>query len=195
MSTTAPTAPTAPKVTAPAAPVSPAAPAAPKTVSAPAAPVAAPAVDMVDTTVAEKKASKPRNEKQITPEDIEFIKANVRTMGYKEIADARSLSTHQVNQVLQKIRQGMRDAAIARDGEGAYARALDESGQPKVSKNKNSEGAPIYDYSQPLTEMAKKVEEKIASALSRPDSVGRKGGGSATAGTYASSVDEFLADL
>lgn len=178
----------------------PAAPKAPKAPKAPTAPKAAPKVeeevveaveteDVAEETAAPRKA---RNEKIIDQEDINFVRDNVRTMSYPEMADARGLSKSQVNQILMKLRQGMRDAALEQD-EKAYAYAVDkETGEEKMTKNGEDH---LYNWNEPVTDFAKKIEAFIEEKLSRPAEVRRAGKGSTVQTLYDSTVDDLLGSI
>jgi len=49
--------------------------------------------------------------KAMTPEDTQFVVANVKNMSYSEIAEARGITKHQVNRVLMQVKKQMKDAA------------------------------------------------------------------------------------
>lgn len=85
-----------------------------KTEAAPTAAPAAPAAAPADEVKKEKKARKPRDPnkpraKEMTAEDIAFIRDNVKGMSYTEIANARGLTKHQVNRALMDIKKGLRE--------------------------------------------------------------------------------------
>ncbi|MFW6247065.1 MAG: helix-turn-helix domain-containing protein [bacterium] len=121
----------------------------------------------------------------ITEEQIKYVRDNVKKMGYGEMADALGISRNQVNRILQELKKGMRAAAIQKaEADGQVAYGTNEKGR--------------WDYSDPKTELAKKIEQKIENDLSRPaesrPGAGRKGGGSVQ-NTLQSEVDELLKDL
>ena len=73
-------------------------------------------------TVVETKEKKPRQKRQadgerktpnrqMTPEDIQFIVQNVKTMSYTEMAEARGLTKHQVNRVLMDVKKDLKEQA------------------------------------------------------------------------------------
>ena len=98
----------APQAAAPTADPAQAAPqaAAPTADPAQAAPQAAPAA-------AEKPKKKHNRQatKEITPEDIDFVLKNVRTMSYNDMAEACGLTKFQVNRILMEIKKGIREKA------------------------------------------------------------------------------------
>ena len=47
----------------------------------------------------------------ITPEDIQFVMANVKKMTYTEMADKLGLTRHQVNRILMDIKKQLREEA------------------------------------------------------------------------------------
>jgi transcriptional regulator with PAS, ATPase and Fis domain len=118
----------------------------------PSAPVAEPEVTQpVEETVMEETAvvEAPKKEKkekkvkadgterktpnrQMVPEDMEFIVANVKTMSYTEMATARGLTKHQVNRVLMTVKQQMRDACATAKDEKGKATAWNEEALAKV---------------------------------------------------------------
>ena len=70
--------------------------------------------------------------REMVPEDMEFIVNNIKTMSYTQMAEARGLTKHQVNRVLMTVKQQMKDACVtARDGEGKPT-AYDEASLAKV---------------------------------------------------------------
>lgn len=99
--------------TAPAAPVAEAPPVAAPVAAPPvaeAAPVAAPVAETA--APAEKKATdRKKPNRAMTPEDTQFIVANVKTMSYTEIAEARGITKHQVNRVLMQVKKQLKEAA------------------------------------------------------------------------------------
>lgn len=121
----------------------------------------------------------------ITPEQIKFVKQNVKSMGYQEMADQLGVSRNQVNRILQQLKKGMREKVIEdAKNQGTEPYALNDKGK--------------YDYNQPQTEMAKKVENKVKNELSRPEDTrpgaGRKGGGTVQ-NTLNQEVEDLLSDL
>jgi hypothetical protein len=104
----------------------------------PVTPVAAPVVaepvtvkENVEEIVMSEEAVAPVTEKkekvkrttapnrEMVPEDMLFIIANIKTMSYSQMADARGLTKHQVNRVLMTVKQQMIDACVlTRDEEG-----------------------------------------------------------------------------
>lgn len=127
-----------------------------------------------------KKRSAP-----ITQEQIKFVRENVKKMGYTEMANQLGVSKNQVNRILQEIKKGMRQKAMEeaqKNGQRAYVDK--EDGKP--------------DYTQPQTDLAQKVEKKIADELSRPADTkpgsGRKGGGQVQ-NTIQSEVEDLINDL
>jgi hypothetical protein len=77
-------------------------------------PVTAPETPSVEGV--EKKARKKGGERKtpnapMSKEDIQFVVKNVKTMSYKEIADARNLTKHQVNRALMEAKKMLRDGA------------------------------------------------------------------------------------
>lgn len=151
-----------------------------------AAPTAAPAV--TETTVApkEKKESKPRSEVMISDEHIKFVKDNVKTMGYKEMAEHLGISKNQVNRILQELKKMLRDIAIERS---KPAEAYAQNGV-------NKKGGIKWDYNTPLTDIAKKVEDKIDNTLSRPeDARPGAGKGGQVSAALKSGVDDILSEI
>ena len=190
----APVAPVAAPMAAPAAPVAPmAAPAAP--MAAPAAPaVAAPIAAPVTPGVAaavptkEKKEKKERSDVNITSEHIAFIQANIATNSVVEIATKCGITKNQVNRVINDLRTKLRMAIIAKDPE-SYAK----------TGELNKKGQAVYDYSNPITEAAQKVEALIATRLSRPASEGgvtrKAGGGGSVKKAIDDAFDSLFKDL
>jgi len=180
--TAAPAAPTA----APAAPTAaPAAPAAPT--AAPAAPTAAPAAPVAEVAPAEKKKQVRLATKIIGNDEITFVVQNVAKMGYNEMAEKIGITKHQVNRILQTLKEGLRKSAVDAAevaGEKAYGDKTTKKGEIKA------------DYAAPLSALAQKVENKITANLSRPADTrpGAKGGGKAKQ-ALDSTLDAMLADL
>jgi len=165
---------------APAAP--PAAPAA-----APTAAPAAPAAPVAEVAPAEKKKQVRLATKIIGNDEITFVVQNVAKMGYNEMAEKVGITKHQVNRILQTLKEGLRKSAIdgaSADDEKAYGERITKKGEVKA------------DYSSPLTDLAQKVENKILKSLSRPADTrpGAKGGGKAKQ-ALDSTLDAMLADL
>lgn len=159
------------------APVAPAAPAAPT--AAPAAPAAAP------VAAAEEAPAKKRSAVTINKEHIDYVIANVKTMSYTDMAANLDLSKNQVNRILQEVKQGLRMKAIAADS-NAYP-----------VKGQNKKGEDMYDWAAPVSDLAKKVESKIAESLTRPAESrpgGSKGGG-ATKTAINAEIDNLLNNL
>lgn len=135
-------------------------------------------------TQAAPKADKEKKERSapMKPEHVKYVRENVKNMGYNEMAEALGVSKFQVNRVLQSLKMGMRNKAIEKDGDQAYGKKDDGKS----------------DWSNPLSEMAKKVEAKIENELSRPadtrPGAGRKGGGKVQA-SIDSELDDLLGDL
>jgi len=136
------------------------------------------------------EAAVPETEKRkrstvlIDDEKIKTIIANVKTKSYVEMAEMTGLTKHQVNRVLQTLKMGMRQKALAAD-ENAYAIKTTKKGVEKP------------DYSKPVSELAKKVEAQIAAKLCRPEGIkiGSSGGGGKTKKALNSALEDLLADL
>jgi hypothetical protein len=167
----------------------PKAPTAPKAPAAPKAPEKETVVEEVpvEEVEAEKKT---RSDKIIDQESINFVRDNVKTMSYPEMADACGLTKSQINQILMKLRQGLRDKALSED-EKAYGYAKTEDGQDKMAKD----GSHLYDWNDPKTDFAKKIEAYINDKLSRPAEVRRAGKGSTVQNLYDSTVDDLLSSI
>ena len=119
--------------------------------------------------VSEDTEKKPRSQKMIDKECLEYVKANIKVQSYSEMAEHLGITTNQVNRILQTVKMGMRNYATQQDPK-AYATKVNDKGETS------------YIWAEPKTELAKKVEEKILEKLSRPaDSrpgvPGRKGDG------------------
>ena len=181
-------APAAPKTAVPAAPVAPAAPtAAPSAAPVAAASAAAPATPVAEVAPAEKKKQVRLATKIIGNDEITFVVQNVKTMGYNEMAEKVGITKHQVNRILQTLKEGLRKSAIdaaEAAGEKAYGERTTKKGEIKA------------DYAAPLSALAQKVENKITASLSRPADTrpGAKGGGKAKQ-ALDSTLDAMLADL
>lgn len=190
--TTAVKTPQMPQAPAPqAAPAAPQAPVAPQ--AAPVAPVAPQAAPQAEPAPVEKKKKK-KHTVMISEDHIKFVMQNIKTMAYADMAEKLGITKNQVNRILQTMKGGvdnkgnffgLRGNALeqaAKSGEAAYG--LKENGKP--------------DYSQPLTELAQKIEAKIAEKLSRP-AESRPGGGGGNGGKVKqaldSQLDSLLADL
>ena len=131
------------------------------------APVETPA----EVKVRAKRTTEPNRE--MVPEDMEFIVTNIKTMTYTQMAEARGITKHQVNRVLMTVKQQMKDAC---------ATARDEKGKPTA-----------FDQ-----EALAKVEAYIAEHLSRPEgSRPGQGGGrsSAVKDSITSITDNILANI
>jgi len=151
----------------------------------PPAPIDAPAA--VEVAPDEKKKQVRLATKIIGKDEIKFVVQNVATMGYKEMGDKIGLTKHQVNRILQTLKEGLRKSAIdgaLADDEKAYGERITKKGDVKA------------DYNSPLTDFAQKVENKILKSLSRPSDSqpGSKGGGKAKQ-ALDSTLDAMLADL
>jgi hypothetical protein len=140
-------------------------------------------------TKKEKKVSDPdkpkqkRNEKLIDEDAIKFVRQNVKEMPYTDMAEHLGLTTNQVNRILQTIKAGLRQYAIDQDNK-AYA------------FKKNKKGEDIYNWTEPLSDIAKKVEMKIESELSRPaESRVGAGGDGKVQKALNSEIDDLLAGL
>ena len=165
------TAPTAAPVAAPVAA------AAPTAAPAAAAPAAAP----------KEKVKRERSATMISAEHIKFVRENVKTMSYADMASALGISRNQINRILQELKKMLRNEAIKRSGDQpAYAQ-----------KGTNKKNEVVWDYEQPLTEIAKKVEAKIESTLTRPEEArpGAGKGGGQVAAALSSEMADLLADL
>lgn len=168
----------------------------PETPAAPTPPTPeAPAAPPVENVAPTPAAPEPVNVKSqedkkvrsapITRDDIDFVRNNIKTMTYQEIADARNISKSQVNRVLQFIREGVRKTAIKiaeSRGETAYG--------TKTINTKKDGPKPVNDYDKPLTAEARKVEEYIQEHYSRPESAGAGGGGQ-----VKEALDDTLEDI
>jgi len=131
----------------------------------------------------EKKTIKPKNKTQITKEHIDYVRQNVKKMGYGEMADALDITKNQINRILQTLKEGLRGKAVDQD-DNAYG------------TKKNKKGDTIYDWSEPKSDLAKKVEKKISDELSRPaESRPGGGGGGKVKQALDSALDDLLADL
>lgn len=125
---------------------------------------------------AEKKEKKKRTtppNREMVPEDMEFILANIKTMSYTQMADARGLTKHQVNRVLMTVKQQMKDACVL---------------------TRDAEGKPLTFNTDALA----KVEAYIAENLSRPEGTkpGQGGGRSSVVKDSISSItDNILANI
>lgn len=136
------------------------------------APTPGPVAPPTPTTVTKETKEKTPRSRNITTEDIEFIRNNIKTMRYQEIAETRGISKSQVNRVLQFIREGIRNSAIK------IAESRGETAYGTKTLNSKKEGPkPVNDYSNPLTVEARKAEDFINENYSRPDSAGAGGGG------------------
>lgn len=70
--------------------------------------------------------------RQMVPEDMEYIVANVKNKSYTQMADDCGITKHQVNRVLMTVKQQMRDAcATAKDADGKVT-AYDDVALVKV---------------------------------------------------------------
>ena len=196
------TAPSAAPKTAPAAPSTPpqTAPVGVPPVAAtgtpvPPAPIDAPApVEVAPVSTAAVEVAPDERKKQVRlatkiigNDEIKFVVQNVATMGYKEMGDKIGLTKHQVNRILQTLKEGLRKSAI--DGAGA-------AGEKAYGERTTKKGDIKADYNSPLTDLAQKVENKILKSLSRPSDSqsGSKGGGKAKQ-ALDSTLDAMLADL
>jgi len=186
------TAPSAAPKTAPAAPSTPpqTAPVGVPPVAAtgtpvPPAPIDAPAP--VEVAPDEKKKQVRLATKIIGNDEITFVVQNVAKMGYKEMGEKIGLTKHQVNRILQTLKEGLRKSAI--DGAGA-------AGEKAYGERTTKKGDIKADYNSPLTDLAQKVENKILKSLSRPadSQPGSKGGGKAKQ-ALDSTLDAMLAGL
>lgn len=142
-------------------------------------------VETEETTEEEKpmKEETKRNTKTLDAESIRFIRQNVREMTYAEMAEKLGLSKHQVNRALQYLKEQMRKHALDTD-DAAYG------------KKQNSKGEDVPDWSNPLSEIAKKVETKIENEMSRPaQSRPGGGGGGKVKKALDAELDDLLADL
>ena len=135
-------------------------------------------------TKAETKAETKKNTILIDSEKIKTVIANVKTKSYIEMATMTGLTKHQVNRILQTLKSGMRQKAVNENPE-AY--------KTKISKT----GKSTFDYTEPLTDFAKKIETKIKEQLCRPEGEGKnKGsGGGKTKKSLDNALDDLLADL
>lgn len=86
--------------------------AAPEKVAAPAAPTA-PEAAAPEAAAAPKKEKKPRQPKakEMTDEQIAFVRQNVTNMSYGEMAKATGLTPHQVNRILMEFKKYLRSKA------------------------------------------------------------------------------------
>lgn len=174
---------------------------------APTAPTAAPTASVTTeaiendaneaTEAAPKKGKKDKGERKprqrsevmISPEHISYVRDHVKDESYTQMAEKLGITPNQVNRILQEMKKRLRNRAMemaAAAGTDAYAK-----------KGTNDKGATLWDFDQPLTDAAKKVEEKIMKDLSRPADVrvgGAKGGG-AVSQALGSEVDSILSDL
>jgi len=134
---------------------------------------------MVEEEKKEVKEKKKRNTKQLDQSSITFIVNNVKSMSYTEMADQLGLTKHQVNRTLQYLKEELRKHAL-NDDDGAYG------------TKKNKKGEDVYDWSQPISDKAKKIEKKIEDKLSRP-AASRVGGGGG--GKVKEALNNELDDL
>ena len=138
-----------------------------------------PMVEEEKKEVKEVKEKKKRNTKQLDQSSITFIVNNVKSMSYTEMADQLGLTKHQVNRTLQYLKEELRKHAL-NDDDGAYG------------TKKNKKGEDVYDWSQPISDKAKKIEKKIEDKLSRP-AASRVGGGGG--GKVKEALNNELDDL
>jgi hypothetical protein len=182
-------APVPPQATAQAPPVAPQAAPVPPQATAQAPPVAP-----VEAPVQKEKQKQKKNNVMINGDHIKFVLQNIKKMNYTEIAEKLEITKNQVNRILQTLKGGIDQKG---NNFGLRGKALDEAASAGTQAYALKEdGKP--DYSQPISELAQKVEAKIEAELSRPaDSrpgAGRKGGG-AVKQALDSQLDELLAGL
>lgn len=124
---------------------------------------------------------KTKNKTTITNEHIKFVRQNVKTMGYNDMAEKLGLTKNQINRILQTLKEGMRAKAVEQDA-NAYG------------TKQNKKGETVYDWTQPKSDFAQKVEKKIAEELSRP-AESRPGAGGGGGGKVQQALDAELDDL
>lgn len=125
--------------------------------AAPSVPTAAPADASAAPT---EKKKRTRSTTVINPDHVPFVQANIKTMSYDLMAEKLGISKSQVNSILQTIKSNIRDAAIA-DAKAAGASAY-------AQKGTNKKNEILWDWANPISDLAKKVEVYIDSDLSRP---------------------------
>lgn len=134
-----------------------------------------------EKSMSEEKPKRERSKVNISQEHIKFVRQNVKKMGYTEMAEQLGITRNQINRILQTLKEGMRSAAVQADPD-AYG------------TKENKKGEKVYDWTQPKSEMAKKVEAKIESDLSRP-AESRPGAGGSGGGKVQQALDSELEDL
>lgn len=137
--------------------------------------------DTKGEVMSEEKPKRERSKVNISQEHIKFVRQNVKKMGYTEMAEQLGITRNQINRILQTLKEGMRGAAVQADP-NAYG------------TKENKKGETVYDWSQPKSDMAKKVEAKIESDLSRP-AESRPGAGGSGGGKVQQALDSELEDL
>lgn len=125
---------------------------------------------------------KKRSNTPIDENKIKIVLQNIKSKTYDEIGEITGLTKNQVNRIVQTLKTGMREKALAQDP-NAY--------EIKVTKT----GKERPDYSKPLTEYAKKVENVIATKLSRPRAESSGGGGGRTQQALDAALNDLLESL
>jgi predicted DNA-binding protein (UPF0251 family) len=183
-------APQAPPQAAPAPPVPPQA--APAQQAPPVPPQAAPAPE------AAPKEKKQQSTIMINNDHIKFVLQNIKTMGYNDMAEKLGITKNQVNRILQTLKGGIGKKKV--QGEeveytfGLRGKALDAAaaaGEQAYGLKEN--GKP--DFSQPVSELAQKVEAKIDAELSRPADTRPGAGGGGRGGKVQEALDSQLDEL
>jgi hypothetical protein len=159
-------------------------PQAPPQAAPQAPPQAAPAAAPQNTAAPVEEPKKKRNA-PIQQDHIQYVTQNVSKRSYTEMADNLGISKAQVNRILQEIKKGLRNKALAdAEANGTKAYTQKENGR--------------NDYKDPQTDMAKKIENYIQTHLSRPEETrpgaGKKGGGGVST-ALNSEVYSIIANL
>jgi predicted DNA-binding protein (UPF0251 family) len=174
--------------------------------AAPAPPVppqAAPAQQAPPVPPQAAPAPAPKEKKQqstimINNDHIKFVLQNIKTMGYNDMAEKLGITKNQVNRILQTLKGGIGKKKV--QGEeveytfGLRGKALDAAaaaGEQAYALKEN--GKP--DFSQPVSELAQKVEAKIDAELSRPADTRPGAGGGGRGGKVQEALDSQLDEL
>jgi signal recognition particle subunit SEC65 len=107
-----------------------------------------------------EKTKRKISTREVNQTDIDFITSNIKTMSYKDMSKELGLTVNQISFTLNDIRTKARKVAFDNSvPEKAYAtKEIYVNGRIITS----------WDYNKPLTEVAKKIEDRIRTNCMRP---------------------------
>lgn len=140
------------------------------------APPPPPAVDAAVTgTPVEAAEKKERISVDYKPEYVVFIRENIKTMSYKDMAKQifpemeEKDGLRHINNITQAYKKSLRDKALdAAKAAGEVAYELEHKDARVTKSGKNKKAKDVPDFTKPVSELAQKIENWIATEFCRP---------------------------